>query len=365
MLNICLTFDHELFLGENFASEKEILIDTTERLLNVLQKYNISGTFFTDVCSIIRYKELGMNEYPDLMTNQLKKLVNCGQDVQLHIHANWLKSDYIDGKWIFDFESYRVQYFTPETSLNNNNWTMMRIITEGKALLEGTLKSEAENYSCLAFRAGGFSIQPEPKLIDCLIDNHIYIDSSVVPGKRARDCINYYDFRYTPQYLNWFISPATGINQIASNLENRKMYEVPVATYNSNFFLKVLKRKRGVITSPHRGRFINEDSGSNTSFFKKLYDFYITPAILSLDSCDAKMMYYFVKKIFKKYKCMENDVFISVICHPKLVNDDLLKNMEQFIKLIQATDFIDFCNFRDVYVNIKGKDKSFGEKNGV
>jgi hypothetical protein len=362
MLYINLSFDHELFLGENFVTEKEIVIDTTDRLLSLLEKHKVSGTFFTDVCSIIRYTELGMYEFPELMKDQLKRLVRSGQDVQLHIHSNWLKSDYKDGKWIFDTDSYRVQYFDLENKEKNNNWTMERIIKEGKELLESILKSEWSDYSCIAYRAGGFCIQPEEELISNLIENGIVIDSSVAPGISSPNSnVNSYDFRKTPRnVMNWYISPSGGIEQNTDINEKQKIFEVPIGTAKRNIISWVLTKNKNINTRPLRGSFISykdakieEIHSKKINIINRLRQFSSTPAVLSLDYYDAKVLVNLIKQIYKKYKCDKNDVYISVICHPKLVNDELIDNMERFIKEIQNTKNVSFCNMVDVYEMIK------------
>ncbi|MBP2639676.1 MAG: hypothetical protein H6Q66_627 [Firmicutes bacterium] len=365
MLHICLSFDHELFLGDNFATEKEILIDTTDRLLGVLEKHQVSGTFFTDVCSIMRYEELGMNEFPNLVKEQLQRLVNSGQDVQLHIHSNWLKSCYVDGKWNFDTDSYRVQYYTEANREKNNNWTMMQIIKKGKELLENLLRSEWNEYSCVAYRAGGFCIQPEKELVSCLIENGIFIDSSIAPGISALNCVNSYDFRENPRkVMNWFISPTSGINGFAESCEQKKIFEVPIATANRDFVQWILTKKKYINTRPHRGSFISfkECKGEDTriernDIFSRLRKFYSMPVVLSLDSYDAQILYSFVKQIYRKYRCDDHDVYISVICHPKLVNEKLLDNLDRFIKNMQKIPNVRFCNMKHIYEKVKKEGK--------
>lgn len=353
MLYICLSFDHELFLGENFGTEKEILIDTTEKLLQILNKHQVSGTFFTDICSIIRYLELGIEEFPKLMNDQLKLLIKSGQDVQLHIHSNWLKSHYLDGKWEFDIDSYRIQYFTPENSESNNGWTMRKIIKAGKDFLEQQLQSEKYDYKCIAYRAGGFCIQPEYELISSLIDNGILIDSSIAPGIQSNATINNYDFKDCPKKtMNWFISPQTGLYVQANMDEKNKIFEIPIATAKREILNWIMIKNKYIDTKPHLGRFISAADNripKKQPLMKRIQSFLTTPMILSLDYLDAEMLKSFIKQIYKKYKCNKTDVYISLICHPKLVNEALLENLDRFIKLIKLQPNVQFLNMREVY----------------
>lgn len=352
MLYVCLSFDHELFLGDNFIPEKDVLIDPTNRILEVLTKHNISGTFFSDVCSILRYSELGLKDYPFLMEEQLKDLTLSGQDVQLHIHPNWLKSHYHDGRWIIDSKSYRIQTFSNEDQSINNNWTMQSIIESGKEWLELLLKDAWADYACVAFRAGGFCIQPEKELLSCLIDNGILIDSSIAPGVCSTSLYNHYDFRNCPKgKMNWYISPSEGIFK-STIKEEKRIFEVPVATTKRSLFRWFTTREKYIDTKPHRGRFISshEDHTENSQdIVTRFFSFKSTPVILSLDYFESRVVTDFIKQIFNDYKCKQNDIYISVICHPKLANDALITNLNQFIESINKLDNINICNMRNIY----------------
>ena len=59
MLKICLSFDYELFLGENDASYEDILFSPTRDLQYMLNEEGVYGTFFADVCSAIVHSHYG------------------------------------------------------------------------------------------------------------------------------------------------------------------------------------------------------------------------------------------------------------------------------------------------------------------
>ena len=63
MLNVCITFDYELFLGKNNAPYKEILFAPTDNLIRTLSEKGVSGTFFADVCSVDAHHRLGNEKY--------------------------------------------------------------------------------------------------------------------------------------------------------------------------------------------------------------------------------------------------------------------------------------------------------------
>ena len=98
MLNICITFDYELFLGKNNAPYKEILFAPTDNLIRTLSEKGVSGTFFADVCSVDAHHRLGNEKYCEDFTLQLQRMVLNNQDVQLHLHPSWLYAEKKDGQ---------------------------------------------------------------------------------------------------------------------------------------------------------------------------------------------------------------------------------------------------------------------------
>ena len=76
MIHLCLTYDYELFFGKSYCSEKEVLIEPTEKLLGMYDEHNIKVTLFADVCSIMRYEELKIGDFSGLAKQQLKDAVN-------------------------------------------------------------------------------------------------------------------------------------------------------------------------------------------------------------------------------------------------------------------------------------------------
>ena len=202
MLNIAITFDYELFLGRNLAESKDVLFEPTERIINLLNSYGVTSTFFADICSVFAHKKSGLKEYVDDFEAQLKRMILTGHDVQLHIHPNWLLSNYTEGEWIFDTTHYRIHNFGFDADAKTS---AQSIIHGGKQYLEDLLQNVCASYKCIAYRAGGYSVQPHQELFQVLMDEGIIIDSSVCAKQFADTSANKYDFRRSPNATNWWI----------------------------------------------------------------------------------------------------------------------------------------------------------------
>ena len=146
MLNIAITFDYELFLGENYLSDDEILFSPTRRLEELLDSHGITSTFFADVCSVFAHKKYGLNQYVNSFEDQLRELIKHGHDVQLHLHPNWLLSEYRNEKWIFDTTHYRLHDF----GFDSCDLTVPGIIHMGKEYLEKIIFPVSSDYKCIA-----------------------------------------------------------------------------------------------------------------------------------------------------------------------------------------------------------------------
>ena len=57
MANIFVTFDYELFFGVQTGTAENCLLDPTNRLIQMAEKYQARFTFFVDVLYLMKLKE--------------------------------------------------------------------------------------------------------------------------------------------------------------------------------------------------------------------------------------------------------------------------------------------------------------------
>lgn len=352
MLNICLTFDYELFLGENFYSETEILFQPTEKLLEVLRRQNITSTFFVDVCSVFQYKKFGLVEYCHAFENQLLQMNKYHQDVQLHVHSNWLNSKCEDGKWKISPEGYRIHTFGFD---ENSRLSAPAIIREGKLYLERILKNQDKNYKCIAYRAGGFCIQPEHELVSSLRNNQILIDSSVAI-KMKNSGEHFYDYTDIPNEANWWFSSEDGVKKAIEVPDEQSIFEVPVGSAKNSVLsrLFISKSKRIIPGDRKSGLYIEHKydifNEKKTRMIRHVLSSFNKYSVLSLDFMHHELLFKHVTEQYKKYDCKNKDVFLSIILHPKLAADIHIHNMDCFIsKLKLHSDQFKFVSMDDIY----------------
>lgn len=323
MLNLNITFDYELFFNDTDFNEEEVLIKPTDLICNLLDKYNIQGTFFVDMSCLFRYSQLGLNDFPDMVEAQIVRLLKKGHDVQLHIHPHWYTSDFVNGKWNIDNTHYSLSSLDKKEALE--------IVKREKEALERILKKESTDYECTAYRAGGFCIHPIEQSVEILKESHIKIDSSICRGLYLNDGIRYNNFRGMPAECNFYLDELSGKTQ-------KTVYEVPVGTVENRLFKlliwKVMPRlNRGKLKGKPTPSFVLENKVKK--FIHRIRAAWAEPVLLSLDGLHYKSMIAALKYLSRKYRCKKNQVYLAVICHPKFMTEAVYNNMDSFFEAVK------------------------------
>ena len=355
MLQVALSFDYELFFGENHGTAKEVLFDPTDRLLDVLNKYNVKATFFADVLSVYMHEKCGLNSYCEQFIDQIKTMVAYGHDVQLHIHSNWLKSEYVDGKWVFDTQHYRLHTFGFD---NDQQMSAPQIIKWGKEFLEKHLQCVNPDYRCIAYRAGGYCAQPHDELFKALNDNGIFIDSSVSAMQKAQE-INVYDYTDIPVGKSgwWLRNDGPIAKQV--NKEYGDMYEVPVGCVSTSLIRRLItpSTERMLRLGALRGSYI----GQSTTATKKQSKISRIKLLLQYGkrkqrlSCDSQSDSVLLRGLRKYERCAKGNAHVAVIGHPKLINDVWLTNFERFLSRACEYHKFGFMTMQEIGLEVKEK----------
>lgn len=352
MLYLGITFDYELFLGENYKNEEEVLIKPTEKISKMLSGLGISATFFADVCCPMRYRELGKDKFPEMFDAQLQQLMQMGHDVQLHIHPNWLKASSVGEKVIFNKDFYRIHNFA-----NENDYSAIEdIVKEGCNYLDVVLKKKFPNYKCIAYRAGGYCLQPEQEISRILYDNGIRIDSSVCCGKSYIGGGMYYDYRKVNKTPNFYFNHEIGLLEKCKNKIPNGIFEIPVGSYKKNPFKIIASKMNAPITTLSvNGCAMKLDVTirPKNRLKQRIKNCFIESNMLTLDSYNYKSMVYMVKHLLKDHNCKKKDIYLTIIAHPKMQSDDHIENMKKTCELLLKEKYVVFSNLSDMAKNLE------------
>ena len=308
MRKILITLDYELFFGNSGTIEKTI-INPTEKLLEILDKYNIKASFFVDSGYIIKLKEY-MNDFEvlkkdyDLITQQVKKLSKEEHDIQLHIHPHWEDSFFDGENWVFDTNRYKLSNFS-DLEIDD-------VVKRYSSVLEGITSIKPS-----VFRAGGWCIQPFDKMADALYKYGIRIDSTIFPEGKTITPSKSFDFTNTPVKNNWRFSEDPLIE-----VENGNFFEIPISSVTTTplFYFKFILNK--FFGGEQQKAYGDGSAISNSK--KHIFELLLKPSssVASIDGFKATLL----------DKCAnQNKEQLVLIGHPKAFSPFSLKELDSFI----------------------------------
>lgn len=220
---ILLTFDYELFFKKSGTAEN-CLLKPVNLLIEVFDKYNIKSTFFVDVLYYMRLLELSeTRNQSKLIKNQLQCLVGKGHRIELHLHPHWLDAEYCQGEWLFkNYRNYRLQNLSQEQ--------VTELFVSGTQILNELASEVKPDYKVIAFRAGGWCVQPFEKIKAGFEKSGIYVDSSVASGIKGNSEAHSFDFSMISDQKAYNFSKSLELKE-----ENGGLREIPISTYNENY----------------------------------------------------------------------------------------------------------------------------------
>jgi peptidoglycan/xylan/chitin deacetylase (PgdA/CDA1 family) len=321
--NAIITFDYEVFLGRETGTTENCVIHPTESILKVLRENNAKAIFFVDAAWLLFIKENFSDDF-DLVSGQLKSVIESGSSVELHLHPQWIsaykKADQIT---LNSLQHYKLHLLSSEeiNDLFKRSIDLLQSITDQKIR---------------CFRAGGWCIEPFAPLKPTFDSFNIKYDFSIVPGMFIREGKAYdFDHSGAPEL------PFYRFNEDILNPDSDgHYYEFPVTTFKSNPFYRVvnkilLKFKRDAIFGDGIG--LKERKYFTPVTLVRLFKF--SKATLTLDKTNNLFFKYLLKIHFKK-SCL-----LVIISHPKTFSGQALENLSYIVKKYVTLNSEDLDNF--------------------
>jgi hypothetical protein len=314
---ILYSADYELYLGENFLPEVEVLVEPTTALLAACERMRVPLTLFCDVACLWRYRDEGDDSFPEAVEAQLKGALGRGHDVQAHIHPHWLHARRENGRW----------HAPPDTFALGALEDPAPLLARAKAYLEELLQPVDPSYSCIAFRAGCYGIQPGfQRLFAALRETGYEVDSSIVPGLVLRNEISRVDFR------GWRWPEKSGLVY--------DVYEVPIATARFGPPDALFRWLNRPAPRELRGRTIQAASGVKAPFLSGLFRLYP----LELGRNTRRL-----EKITRRYlRRVGKDVEFALSCHPKAVDEPELDALAAYHDWLRRSYDVEALTFREL-----------------
>lgn len=322
---ILLTFDYELFFGNKSGTPERCLLEPTDKLLATFKEHKIKGIFFIDVLYYMRLLESEITiGVAHKIKEQIQAIVVQGSRIELHLHPHWLDAEYVEGEWRFpSYKKYRLQSLAEEE--------IAELFRAGTRMLEEIARQVVPEYKVMAFRAGGFCIQPFSMLRQGFQDNGIIIDSSVAPQLFEEASARKYDFRKTPDSSLYTFSE----NPTEKNIGGQ-FIEVPITTYRVNAiskaFAKVIRRFKGSQVS-----IMGNGTGiaPPRPWWNKVLP---ETRMITLDGC------IFPDELTRQIKASRREI-VTIIAHPKSLSTLSFNCIAQLVR--DRHTFVDFNDIVD------------------
>ncbi len=369
MIYILYSADYEIFHGKNFFSEKDILIKPTDSLLKTCDSLDVPITLFCDTECIERYNTLKINDFPEIAEAQLQNAIRNGHDVQAHLHPHWENAIINDNSWKWEHSNYSLGN-SPEEEVFNNAKILLEKVS---SYLTNLLRPIDSSYNCIAFRAGGWGLQPnERQIIKALEQCGYCIDSSIAKNFKLKNEIVDIDFSNIPNDLNFYISSKTGI---ASNADSG-IFEIPIPSCsirNIKFNIIELTNmlsskiiKYNLIGRPREPKGttlpINKSISMKEAnlplkilnFTRKIFSI-AEPKISKLELAgQSPQILLKITKSFLKKRNLNKDVFFSFSSHPKFLQREDYGTLKRYHEMIvkEYGNDIQAITFQDAFKKI-------------
>lgn len=316
-MNIYVTLDYELFLGEKTGTPENCLIRPMDELCKVANKHNFKFIIFVDATYLLRMQQLKgqfkeVDRQYDLVSKHVKSLAEQGHDIELHFHPQWLYSIWNDvaQQWAMDRDHYKLSDLPLEQAKSS--------LGEAKELLDNII-----GYKTTAYRAGGFCLDSFTEYKEIFEELGLIVDSSVARGKYVNSPIHNYDYRKIPYEQIYKFSDSNKTAQI-----NGAFIELSISSirWNSLFFIKYI---RPLQKAYHPSIFYGDGRGISDGksllihrIKKLLHPSYYLACIDGRESS-------YLKKIYEGV-CKKQTDFV-IIGHPKFLTDDSKRNLDCFL----------------------------------
>ena len=312
-MQVHLTFDYELFFGTDSGTAEKCILEPTEFLLGLCEKYGVPMTFFVDAGYLFALQrqqdEPVLVETLERISRQMCRMTDLGCQIGLHIHPHWEQSFYKEGKWdIRTGNAYKLSDF-PDDEAN-------AIVEKYYAVLKETSGVQPKVY-----RAGGWCIQPFSQVAATMKKLGILVDSTVFPGGKFSSEHYSFDFSAIPLF-----SDAYRFNDDECIPDkNGDFLEVPIASwrYDPLFYWQLYGWGR---IAPSRHKMVGDGLFLAQPGRKKSVLTSFTDNHVSSDGYYAKLL----QRQAKAYERKNVEHFV-VIGHPKSMTKFSMRKLEQFI----------------------------------
>lgn len=337
---LVFTLDYEIH-GNGDGDPWKLMVEPTERLMNLLEKYDQKLTIMADVAEILAFKRFFIETGNDLfhvmdIESQLQDAVRRGHDVQLHIHSSWFNARWDGKRWDQCIEEYNLAALPKER--------IDEMVGQSVEYLTHLLSVIKPDYKVWLFRAANWSMMPTENIYQVLLEHGIMADTSVYKGGVQGGNVAY-DYREAYHGLLSYPADARNINHFAPADQSYVITEYPIYTEMRPFwsFISPIRVYRMVRAKFHKHKHSTSFSATENSEINKADNrrlsikafFRRSPWKLDFNQATGKQLIAALGRI-KRIKVIDRDLIdVTLIGHSKSFTLYNERTLERFLRWAQ------------------------------
>lgn len=322
---LIISVDHEVF-GNGSGCLDACVRLPVDSMLSVADKFSAPLTFFVEALEFEAMQHVGIPGINSVI-EQLIAAYRSGHDIQLHIHPQWDGATWDGSDWRVNSELWRTGSLDAESAF--------RLLQRGKSWIEAMLGSDFPEYQCIAFRAGGWCIQPSHETVTALMKLGFQIDSTVAPGLRNLAKGEWADFRNVPDKPFW------KTNSDVCCADPTGLWEMPIVTGKIGRMkhLQAVRLARAFATNGMAEGCVGSYQGGSSMLqsiqgkLGKIKD--LGNVMLDISTMPAKVLIEISEQWMRRFADSEKPVPLVAIAHTKNFTDASERNMQAFLSWAQ------------------------------
>lgn len=334
--HLILSLDYEVF-GNGSGCLDACLRRPVEHCLRIVEGLGGHLDLFVDASEflVMRRQAGRVGEDCRRIESQLVSAVENGHALQLHLHPQWSRAHREGDGWRLAMDRWRIG--------DLDGPLVESLVGEGIDYLNGLGARDL-----IAFRAGGWAVQPSSTVLRVLARAGIRIDSTVAPGCRNPAAGDWYDFSSAPDEAYWRI-----LEDVCRKTAGGPLVEVPIVTHDVGWLshLRALREHRSRPGLPEgcRGDYGGPNSrwqawrgkaGKLMRMGRVMLDFSTVPAWLLIAITEGWM---------SRYRAAGGPVPIVAIAHGKNFTQWSARNLEHWLNWVRDREEVVLSSYGDWY----------------
>jgi len=347
--------------GDGSGDIAEIQFGAMQKSLQIFQQHGARTTFNAEVMQQLTFRRLQhkhpeLGHWADAWDEHVRDAFRRGHDIQLHIHPQWSRADYVDGKW----------RLTGDWSLPNYSQdSAYSMLVESRNYLDSLLRPLDPSYRCVSFRSGSSSIAPSEFALSVLARIGIVFDMSIIGGYHVHTRNLQIDYTHCDESFLPFYPCMDDARNVSTKRE--PIICVPIFSFSLSrrwasrqTFAKLAARatrRLSVVekSGEHKNDYASQEWAeiSQSSPLARLYDKAVKPSLsgkhmtadISLfDYSGLKEMLAAIRKRARASGLAELPVILAN--HSKDVKD--FSHIEQFVRDVSEAEDIQFATLSEI-----------------